>query len=424
MSQSSGTVCSFEQSKYMFYNAFNAVYPIRPYRLDMSYRFVRHRAEDQDEYYPCSINQEWKFTREDDGYLSQLALFARFSHSKDKFHDNLISPLTWTLDSRKWDNEVYGMTIWLPDGTECRYDNRYLEYYWINRMQKQYNNVKHLLVVPYSASLNWTDGRLGLIDWVYDVDLYHILYPHKRVVVGYDDHVTIIEPDDKPPIYYGKGLSYIVQQLDNMIRKCSGIVIKYKMDLYHLAIDMLARPEMSDQLFKEYMENSLDKYTIDNYSPDKCSVESFHLSCTDIPEVSCMFRDIRDLLHKSDESNKSNIETVMIGWVKYLPDELVYKINRINQTDQYIAMNVVDLDNINCNTMPLRCLSDMFKGMLNEWINNVFNIESIIHHAEPPQEVLEQQDMVKKLIDSDGRYERLRTRESMKRPAREMFDKV
>ena len=407
-----GTYCSCEQTKYMFYNAFDAVYPVRPYRLDVSYRFVREREQ---------------------ASKSQLTLFARFSHSKDKFRDNLRSPLTWTLDSRKWDNEVYGMTVWLPDGTECRYDNRYLEYYWVNRMQKQYNDVKHLLVVPYSVSLNWADGRLGLIDWVYDVDLYRSLYLHspcprcERVVVGYDDHVIIIEPDDKPPIYYGKGLSFIVQQLDNAIRKCSGITITCKMDLYHLAIDMLDRPEMSDQVFKEYMEKSLDKYSIDKYPLDKYSNlldKSFHLSCTDIPEVSAMFRDIRDLLYKSDKSNESNLETMMIGWIKYLPDELVYKINRINQSDQYITRNVVDLDNVNCNTLPIRCLSDTFKEMLNEWINNVFNIESIIHHAEPPQEVLEQQEVVKKLIDSDGRYERLRTRESMKRPAREMFDKV
>lgn len=194
------------------------------------------------------------------------------------------------------------------------------------------------------------------ISFVYDDELYRTLFPNKNIVVGYDDHITLLLREQyeralphgvqgERVIHFSKGLTWILNELMNKLASvCPNVALK-QTDKYKFVREYLTytddnhtlpmqyfwiRPDKSDesnQLHNEMQERYetkeksglvqtwLDKFRdrvytnpeIDVFYQFNEKIRPFPTPCTQFPSIRALFDEI--LNYCSPES-----DTIFIGW--------------------------------------------------------------------------------------------------------------
>lgn len=197
------------------------------------------------------------------------------------------------------------------------------------------------------------------ISFVYDDEFYRTLFPNKNIVVGYDDHITLLLRERALPhgvrgvIHFSKGLTWILNELMNKLASvCPDVALK-QTDKYKFVREYLTytddnhtlpmqyfwiRPDKSDesnqlhnemqeryetneknklfQSFQTLLDKNRDRlYTnpeIDVFYQFNEKIKPFPTSCTQFPSIRALFDEILNCC-----SSKS--DTIFIGWPALSP---------------------------------------------------------------------------------------------------------
>lgn len=214
----------------------------------------------------------------------------------------------------------------------------------------------HLWIIPRELEkdmldkLSESNDKLK-ISFVHDDEFYRTLFPNKNIVVGYDDHITLLLRERALPhrvIHFSKGLTWILNELMNKLASvCPDVALK-QTDKYKFVREYLTytddnhtlpmqyfwiRPDKSDesnqlhnemqeryetneksrlvQSFQTWLDKVRDRlYTnpeIDVFYQFNEKIRPFPTSCTQFPSIRALFDEI--LNYCSSES-----DTIFIGW--------------------------------------------------------------------------------------------------------------
>ena len=238
----------------------------------------------------------------------------------------------------------------------------------------------HLWIIPRESEkdmLNKLDTLNKLIKFVYDDEFYRTLFPDKNILIGYDDHITLLLRERALPhgvIHFPKGLTWILNELMNKLASvCPDVALK-QTDKYKFVREYLTytddnhtipmqyfwiRPDKldeSNQLHNEMQERYetneknklfqsfqtlLDKiryrlYEIDVFYQFEEKIRPFPTSCTQLPSIRALFDEILNCC--SSES-----DTIFIGWPALSP--YLTKSNKSWCTDYTNCIPLFESDN-------------------------------------------------------------------------------
>lgn len=263
----------------------------------------------------------------------------------------------------------------------------------------------HLWIIPRESEkdmLNKLDTLNKLIKFVYDDEFYRTLFPNKNIVVGYDDHITLLLRERALPhgvqceqgernaqervIHFPKGLTWILNELMNKLASvCPDVALK-QTDKYKFVREYLTytddnhtlpmqyfwiRPDKSDEsnqqhneMQERYETNEKNKLfqsfqTLLDKIRDQCLSDSNHLYNETNPELGEFYRfeekirpfptsctqlpSIRALFDEILNYCSSESDTIFIGWPALSP--YLTKSNKSWNTDYTNYIPLFDSEN-------------------------------------------------------------------------------